>query len=832
MDNYEILGLIGEGSFGRVFKAKIRSNDRIVALKVITKKGRSDKELRGLRQECEIQRHLNHPNIIHMLDSFETENQIVVVTEFADKELYEILGTECYLPEEQVRKIACDLVSALYYLHSHRVLHRDLKPQNILMGANGVAKLCDFGFARSMSAGTHVLTSIKGTPLYMAPELIEENPYDHNADLWSLGCIIYELIVGTPPFSTTSILHLVRMISHEPVKWPDFVSPECTSFIQGLLEKNPNERLTWPDLLHHPFVKDGIFLPEGESGFIPGIEPSLTNPLTASQAKAKELQKQDLASRTSGHKFMTRVVQKMEQLGHKGKVFQNKNKKGSGTLSKTSIQVQAGDYLSESEPSGAVAHHAHQPSANPIRLCRSIVECTSRPLHSLDLLYRKEEHQQSFNFSHESLNTPCGSMSANGRSTAAADRDFETSSRDLGCGDAPIMNGLVKCHDLSDDEKSDGRNQGVEELCEITNSLNLAAGDAGYLRQVPPNTAQNKNAVEVSSQESSMLIRSRVSVDYSQEFPDIEVEAGQVLRRDAVKGVPHSKDIFTLRCWESMETPQPIENDEWVMEGDVECMLQQSFIGMVVAPLRNPYANCRVVEYIACLLSLPLVVESITEDETEMLMQVYLEVKIVPNLVYASKILAQTKPTSLTSGGEMLNTPIRPMADLSADELQALESVYLLLCNLLQSQEEFVAQFCDAIIIFNVPFLVQQFFLLSRRKVRIVTDILAILCRILMVLPENGYIVEQIVLGKNMPGNTAVDVPVMLTHNNPTVRSRVCRLLQLLGYRCCSSLDQSWSRRMRENLETLMFDSNDSVREAAQQAVGTLKQFPFYGCDS
>lgn len=112
------------------------------------------------------------------------------------------------------------------------MFYRDLKPQNILLDVNDCAKLCDFGFARNMSTGTHVLTSIKGTPLYMAPELIEEHPYDHNADLWSLGCIIYELLVGAPPFCTTSILHLVRLIRHGQVRWPNFISESCISFLQ------------------------------------------------------------------------------------------------------------------------------------------------------------------------------------------------------------------------------------------------------------------------------------------------------------------------------------------------------------------------------------------------------------------------------------------------------------------------------------------------------------------------------------------------------------------------------------------------------------------------
>ncbi len=83
------------------------------------------------------------------------------------------------LPEEEVRSIAKQLVRALHYLHSNRIIHRDMKPQNVLIGAHGCVKLCDFGFARAMSCSTLVVTSIKGTPLYMAPELVQEQPYNH-----------------------------------------------------------------------------------------------------------------------------------------------------------------------------------------------------------------------------------------------------------------------------------------------------------------------------------------------------------------------------------------------------------------------------------------------------------------------------------------------------------------------------------------------------------------------------------------------------------------------------------------------------------------------------
>lgn len=131
-----------------------------------------------------------------------------------------------------------------------------MKPQNILISANGIVKLCDFGFARSMSTNTIVLTSIKGTPLYMAPELVQELPYNHTVDLWSLGVIIYELFVGTPPFYTNSIYTLIHLIVKDPVKFPENMTPEFKSFLQGLLNKTPSERLSWPELLQHPFVRE------------------------------------------------------------------------------------------------------------------------------------------------------------------------------------------------------------------------------------------------------------------------------------------------------------------------------------------------------------------------------------------------------------------------------------------------------------------------------------------------------------------------------------------------------------------------------------------------
>ncbi|CAN0069952.1 unnamed protein product, partial [Ectocarpus sp. 8 AP-2014] len=253
---YHVLERIGEGSFGKVYKGRRKHTGQTVALKFISKHGKSAKDIRNLRQEIAILRTLNHENIILMFDAFETDREFCVVTEYAQGELFEILQDDHMLPEAQVQKIAKQLVQALHYLHSNRVIHRDMKPQNILVGAHGRVKLCDFGFARAMSSNTVVLTSIKGTPLYMAPELVKEQPYDLTVDLWSLGVILYELLVGQPPFYTNSIYSLINHIVKDPVQYPADISPDLRSFLQGLLRKDPRQRLSWPELLRHPFVRE------------------------------------------------------------------------------------------------------------------------------------------------------------------------------------------------------------------------------------------------------------------------------------------------------------------------------------------------------------------------------------------------------------------------------------------------------------------------------------------------------------------------------------------------------------------------------------------------
>ncbi|NXX36803.1 STK36 kinase, partial [Nicator chloris] len=340
MENYHVLEMIGEGSFGRVYKGRRKHSAQVVALKFIPKVGRSEKELKNLQREIEIVRDLHHPNIIQMLDSFETAKEVVVVTDYAEGELFQILEDDGTLPEDQVQAIAAQLISALYYLHSHRILHRDMKPQNILLGKDGVVKLCDFGFARAMSIHTMVLTSIKGTPLYMSPELVEERPYDHTADLWSVGCILYELFVGTPPFYTNSIFQLVSLIIKDPVKWPMTMSPVFKSFLQGLLMKDPHQRLSWPELLSHPFIAGRVTVIDDTEEH--GISNPFTTKLSPELQALKEQQVHSMAPRSSQSRILRTAQQKM---------VEETQKKG---------QLKAGDPSMKDSVNG---HPTHRPRA-------------------------------------------------------------------------------------------------------------------------------------------------------------------------------------------------------------------------------------------------------------------------------------------------------------------------------------------------------------------------------------------------------------------------------------------------------------------------------------
>lgn len=258
MDNYELKGRLGKGTFGEVFLARVRNSGQLVALKRMTKRGRSAWDLNNLRKEILVMKKLRHENIIQLSDWFETQREIVIITELGQGELGAELdamrGGEV-LDLVTMRSVARQLVSAFHYLHHHRILHRDIKPANILIGPNGKIKLGDFGFARPMSENTFLVNSIKGSPIYMAPELVQGHPYNEKADLWSMGIVLYECATGIAPFSRGTVQECIELIVKAPVDYTMIKNTDLANLLKGLLSKNPAKRLGWPHLLSHPFLQ-------------------------------------------------------------------------------------------------------------------------------------------------------------------------------------------------------------------------------------------------------------------------------------------------------------------------------------------------------------------------------------------------------------------------------------------------------------------------------------------------------------------------------------------------------------------------------------------------
>uniref|UniRef100_A0A8D8EUV9 non-specific serine/threonine protein kinase n=2 Tax=Culex pipiens TaxID=7175 RepID=A0A8D8EUV9_CULPI len=788
MDKYAINNLVGEGSFGKVYKAIDKESKTTVALKIISKRGRSGRELKGLRGECEIQRNLQHPNIIRMLDSFETEHEIVAVTEFARTDLHSLLR-DGSLGEPKTQKITYDLVSALYYLHSHRILHRDLKPQNILMDRNMTAKLCDFGFARNMTMGTHVLTSIKGTPLYMAPELLEAKPYDHHADLWSLGCIIYEMLAGEPPFSSTSMIHLVRLIRNQYIKWPSFLTTNCISFVQGLLERDPSHRMAWSKIISHPFVKGHIVILKED---IP--ESPFTNPLTASQCHEKKKQTnrimygENYEYLQSGSKRPPRTA--------KGS---NEDDLASSRDSMNVILQSDMEYVeTDAEELGA---GSMMRNSQPDDEKNSIIE-VPRNLNPED--FTVEYHH------------PLGENA-----------EIVQDNPNL------VMNNFNDNFPMLD--KKGQKIIGPNELATRLNSMSLQNQSLRFKSQELERRKLSQNIDNFSIR----LEKNSQSISKKPEEDSTEIDKK-----------PEKMTPTLLPGWDSCDESQnpPIENEEWlvflqksmqeILDGELDSLKQQNFVSIIVAPLRNCRASAKVIENVAHLLSLPLAIDAppaIIHD----ILSVYAELKLVPNLVYASKLLCNKKLTSSNSESQSQSpTPapltqsdasIRQLSSLEHDEVKTLTAVYDLICFLIHSGENFLNQFCDAIEILGVKELFVNFINAVRTNdgyVKLSCSILAVLNCALRELPENAEIIEQVVFHDN------VDLIQMLKHGDSILRHRTCMLLRILARFSCLALQKHWNNEIKESLESLLEDRNMEVKTEAQCALDEFKYLSFIAAET
>jgi len=223
---------LGKGKFGRVYLAKEKKSNFICALKVLHKseiqQGRVEKQV---RREIEIQSHLAHPNILRLLGHFHDETRIFLILEFAGQgELYKHLRREQRFSETKSAQYIAQMASALQYLHKKNIIHRDIKPENILVGVFGEIKISDFGW--SVHAPTNRRTTMCGTLDYLPPQMLSsmDNSYSSKVDLWSLGVLMYELLVGEAPFEDSQVMTKRKIVRGE-YRVPSFVSSEAKDLI-------------------------------------------------------------------------------------------------------------------------------------------------------------------------------------------------------------------------------------------------------------------------------------------------------------------------------------------------------------------------------------------------------------------------------------------------------------------------------------------------------------------------------------------------------------------------------------------------------------------------
>ncbi|XP_060799880.1 serine/threonine-protein kinase ULK2 isoform X3 [Neoarius graeffei] len=263
---YSRKDLIGHGAFAVVFKARHKKKtDWEVAIKSINKKNLSKSQIL-LGKEIKILKELQHENIVALYDVQETPNFVFLVMEFCNGgDLADYLQAKGTLQEDTLRIILQQIAAAMRVLNSKGIIHRDLKPQNILLSYTGRKKssvsgirikIADFGFARYLHSNMMAAT-LCGSPMYMAPEVIMSQNYDAKADLWSIGTVIYQCLVGKPPFQANSPQDLRMFYEKNKTLMPNIpreTSPPLADLLLGLLQRNQKDRMDFDTFFSHPFL--------------------------------------------------------------------------------------------------------------------------------------------------------------------------------------------------------------------------------------------------------------------------------------------------------------------------------------------------------------------------------------------------------------------------------------------------------------------------------------------------------------------------------------------------------------------------------------------------